>query len=190
MNFTAWAHSHARSILFLLGAFALAGAFASFSLPVALFPQVSFPRVRVTLDAGDRPAEQMAVEVTTPVEEAVRAIPGVRNVRSTTSRGTAEISINFTWGEDMVSDMLQCQSQVNKILPSLPSGTSFEVERMDPTVFPVIAYSLTSDSHSLVELRDLALYTLRPALSLVSAFPRVRFPGGLVEEYRVTVDPD
>src|SRR5438876_1000695 len=190
MSFTAWTHSHARSILFLLGAFALAGALASFSLPVSLFPQVSFPRVRITLDAGDRPAEQMTVEVATPVEEAVRAIPGVRNLRSTTSRGTSEISVNFDWGEDMISAMLQCQSQVNKILPSLPSGTSFEVERMDPTVFPVIAYSLTSDSHSLVELRDLALYTLRPALSTVSGVARVSVQGGRVEEYRVTIDPD
>ncbi len=190
MNFTAWAHSHARSILFLLGAFALAGAVASFSLPVALFPYVDFPRVRITLDAGDRPAEQMTIEVTVPVEEAVRAIPGVRSVRSTTSRGTAEISVNFNWGEDMISGLLQCQSQVNKILPSLPSGTSFEVERMDPTVFPVIAYSLTSNSHSLVELRDLALYTLRPALSTVQGVARVGVQGGRVEEYRVTVDPD
>src|SRR5438034_10006449 len=189
MTFTAWAHSHARSILFLLGSLALAGAVASFSLAVALFPQVSFPRVRITLDAGDRPAEQMTVEVTTPVEEARRAIPGVRSVRSTTSRGSAEISVNFNWGEDMVSAMLQCQSQVNKILPSLPSGTSFEVERMDPTVFPTIAYSLTSDSHSLTELRDLALYTLRPALSTVSGVARVGVQGGRVEVYRVTVDP-
>ncbi len=185
MTFSAWAHSHTRSILFLLAALVLAGAIASFSLPVALFPQVSFPRVRITLDAGDRPAERMTVEVTTPVEEAVRAIAGVRSVRSTSSRGTAEISVNFNWGEDMISAMLQCQSQVNRILPNLPSGTSFEVERMDPTVFPVIAYSLTSDSHSLVELRDLALYTLRPALSTVpgsrarrgSRRPRRRVPG-------------
>ena len=190
MSFTAWAHSHARSILFLFCALALAGAVASFSLPVSLFPQVSFPRVRITLDSGDRPAEQMTVEVTTPVEEAVRAIPGVRSLRSTTSRGTAEISVNFNWGEDMIAAMLQCQSQVNKILPSLPTGTSFEVERMDPTVFPVIAYSLTSDSHSLVELHDLALYTLRPALSTVPGVARVGVQGGRVEEYRVTVDPD
>jgi CzcA family heavy metal efflux pump len=190
MSFTAWAHSHARSILFLLGALALAGAVASFSLPVALFPHVDFPRVRITLDAGDRPAEQMTIEVTVPVEEAVRAIPGVRSIRSTTSRGTAEISVNFNWGENMISGLLQCQSQVNKILPSLPAGTSFEVERMDPTVFPVIAYSLTSNSHSLVELRDLALYTLRPALSTVQGVARVGVQGGRVEEYRVTVDPD
>jgi len=190
MSFTAWAQSHARSILFFLAILVVAGVVASFSLPVGLFPHVSFPRVRITLDAGDRPAERMAVEVTTPVEEAVRAIPGVRSVRSTTSRGTAEISVNFDWGEDMVAAMLQYQSQVNKILPALPAGTSFEVERMDPTVFPVIAYSLTSDSHSLVELRDLALYTLRPALSTVSGVARVTVQGGRVEEYRVNVDPD
>jgi CzcA family heavy metal efflux pump len=190
MSVTAWAHSHARSILFLLGALVLAGAAASFPLPVALFPQVSFPRVRITLDSGDRPAEQMTIEVTVPVEEAVRAIPGVRSVRSRTSRGTAEISVNFNWAEDMISAMLQCQSQVNRILPSLPLGTSFEVERMDPTVFPVIAYSLTSNSHSLVELRDLALYTLRPALSTVQGVARVGVQGGRVAEYRVTVDPD
>src|SRR5947207_9360349 len=190
MSFTAWAQSHARSILFFLAILVLAGVVASFSLPVALFPHVSFPRVRITLDAGDRPAERMAIEVTTPVEEAVRAIPGVRSVRSTTSRGVAEISVNFDWGEDMVAAMLQCQSQVNKILPALPAGTSFEVERMDPTVFPVIAYSLTSDSHSSVELRDLALYTLRPALSTVSGVARVTVQGGRVEEYRVNVDPD
>src|SRR5438874_1452332 len=190
MSFTAWAQSHARSILFLLVILVLAGVVASFSLPVALFPHVSFPRVRITLDAGDRPAERMAIEVTTPVEEAVRAIPGVRSVRSTTSRGTAEISVNFDWDEDMVAAMLQCQSQVNKILPALPTGSSFEVERMDPTVFPVIAYSLTSDSHSLVELHDLALYTLRPALSTVSGVARVTVQGGRVEEYGVNVDPD
>src|SRR5213080_1003189 len=190
MSFTAWAQSHARSILFLLVILVLAGVVASFSLPVALFPHVSFPRVRITLDAGDRPAERMAIEVTTPVEEAVRAIPRVRSVRSTTSRGTADISVSFDWGEDMVAAMLKCQSQVNKILPALPAGSSFEVERMDPTVFPVIAYSLTSNSHSLVELRDLALYTLRPALSTVSGVARVSVQGGRVEEYRVTVDPD
>src|SRR5437879_13202840 len=108
MSFTAWAHSHARSILFLLGGFALAGAVASFSLPVALFPQVSFPRVRITLDSGDRQAEQMTVEVTTPVEEAVRAIPGLRRLRSPTSRGTAEDHGTCKSGEEGDSDVMLC----------------------------------------------------------------------------------
>jgi len=189
MKFTAWAQRHARSILFLVAILAAAGAVSSFSLPVALFPQVSFPRVRIDLDAGDRPAEQMAAEVTRPVEEAVRAVPGVRGVRSTTSRGSAEISVNFDWGDDMVAAMLQVESEVNKQLPSLPAGTAFSVERMDPTVFPVIAYSLTSETHSLAELRDIAKYILGPALSTTPGVARTDVQGGETEEYRVEVDP-
>ncbi len=189
MTVTGWLHGHARSLVFLLAILIVAGIFGGFSLPVALFPQVSFPRVRVTLDAGDRPAERMAVEVTYKVEEAVRAIPGVRGVRSTTSRGSAEVSVNFDWGQDMIAAMLQVESEVNKIVPELPPGTTFEVERMDPTVFPVIAYSLTSATHSLSELHDIAMYQLRPALSTITGVARVTVQGGAIEEYRVVVDP-
>ena len=189
MSVTGWLHSHARSLTFLLLILIAAGVFGGFSLPVALFPQVSFPRVRVTLDAGDRPAERMAVEVTYKVEEAVRAIPGVRSVRSTTSRGSAEISVFFDWGQDMISAMLQVESEVNKILPSLPAGTSFDVQRMDPTVFPVIAYSLTSASHSLADLHDIAMYQLRPVLATVTGVAQVGVQGGAIKEYRVVVDP-
>ena len=189
MNFTRWAQSHARSIVFLIIVLAIGGAMSGWNLPVALFPHVDFPRVRVSVDAGDRPAERMAVEVTYPVEEALRAIPGVRHIRSTTSRGSNEISVNFDWGQDMVQAMLQAQSEVNRILPSLPPGSTFEVERMDPTVFPVVAYSLTSDSSSLVKLKDFALYQLRPLLSTIPGVAKISVQGGATEEYRVVVDP-
>src|SRR5205809_6818515 len=189
MSFTAWAHSHARSILFLLGTLALAGAVASFSLPVGLFPRVSFPRVRITLDAGDRPAEQMTVEVTRPVEEAVRAIPGVRNIRSTTSRGSAEVSIAFDWGGDMATAFLRAQAEINRILPTFPAGTTFEIRQMDPTVFPVIAYSITSKTRPLTELHDIAQYQLLPILSTVPGVAKIGVEGGAVEEYRVVADP-
>jgi CzcA family heavy metal efflux pump len=189
MTVTEWMQSHRRSILFLLALLIVGGLASSLRLPVALFPNVNFPRVVVNIDAGDRPAERMAIEVTFPVEEAVRAVPGVLHVRSATSRGSAEISINFNWGEDMVAAMLQVESAINQVLSSLPPGTTFRVRRMDPTVFPVLAYSLTSDTHSLVELRDIALYQLRPLLSTIKGVARVGVLGGAQEEYRVTVDP-
>lgn len=189
MTFVDWIQAHRRSILSLLAVLALGGLASSFKLPVALFPRVNFPRVVVNLDAGDRPAERMAIEVTWPVEEAVRSIPGVRNVRSATSRGSADISINFEWGNDMIASMLQVESAINQTLPFLPQGTSFRVRRMDTTIFPVLAYSLTSNTHSLIELRDIALYQLRPLLSAVEGVARIGILGGAVEEYRVTVNP-
>lgn len=189
MTFVDWIQSHRRSILSLLATLAMGGLASSFKLPVALFPRVNFPRIVVNLHADDRPAERMAIEVTWPVEEAVRSIPGVRNVRSTTSRGSADVSINFEWGEDMIASMLQVESAINQTLPFLPQGTSFYVRRMDTTVFPVLAYSLTSDTHSLIELRDIALYQLRPLLSAVEGVARIGILGGAIEEYRVTVNP-
>ena len=186
MNF---GYRHSRFLLSLFAVLAMAGAACSLWLPVALFPQLSFPRVRIDLEAGDRPAERMAIEVTTPVEESVRSIPGVRTLRSTTSRGSAEIFVNFDWGEDMIAALLQVESQINKILPTLPSGTTFNIIRMDPTVFPVIAYSITSDRQSLSTLRDLAQYTLRPALATVPGVSQVGVQGGQIEEYRVVLDP-
>lgn len=120
MNFTAWIQRHRRSLLFFIAVLVVGGLAVSRNLPVALFPQVIFPRIVVSLDAGDRPAERMMIEVTFPVEQAVRAVPGVRNLRSTTSRGSAELSINFDWGEDMVAAMLQVESAINQIMSSLP----------------------------------------------------------------------
>src|SRR5476651_2560806 len=189
MNIGGWTQAHRRSILFLLAMLAVAGVIAAFRLPVSLFPQVDFPRAVVALDAGDQPAEQMEMLVTRPVEEAVRRVPGVRSVRSTTSRGAAEVSINFDWGRDMASSTLEVNAAIAQILARLPAGTQVSTRRMDPTVFPIIAYSLVSSTLTPVQLRDLAEYQLRPLLSGVDGVASVQITGGALEEYRVTADP-
>ena len=189
MSFTGRIQAHRRSVLFLVSVLVVGGLIAILQLPVSLFPYTDFPRVVVSLDAGDRPAERMMIEVTFPIEQAVRAVPGVRNLRSTTSRGSAEISINFDWGGDMVAALLQVQSAINQVMPSLPQGTTFSARRMDPTVFPVLAYSLTSDTHSLVDLRDIALYQLRPLLSTITGVAKIEVLGGAQREYEVNINP-
>jgi len=189
MSVVEWAQSHRRSILFLLAMLALAGMGAALNLPVSLFPAVSFPRAVVSLDAGDQPAEQMEMQVTRPVEEAVRRVPGVRSVRSTTSRGAAEISINFDWGRDMAGATLEVNAAIASLSGTLPPGTQTTTRRMDPTVFPIIAYSLTSAILPPSQLRDLADYQLRPLLTGVNGVASVQTQGGAVEEYRVTLDP-
>jgi CzcA family heavy metal efflux pump len=189
MSFTEWLQGHRRSILFLLALLALGGTLAAFKLPVTLFPKVDFPRVKVYLDAGDRPADLMMLTVTQPVEEAVRRVPGLRDVRSTTSRGSAEVSVSFDWGTDMGLATSQINQAIAQAMPNLPPGTQFTTERMDPTVFPILAYSLTSASQSQTALYDLARYQLRPLLSSVNGVARIDVTGGAQEEYQVTVDP-
>ena len=190
MKVASWIQGHSRSILFLLALLAVGGIVAALRLPVSMFPTVDFPRVVVSLDAGDRPADQMALQITTPVEEAIRRVPGVVDIRSTSSRGSAEISVNFGWGTDMVAAALQVNAATSRVVTSsLPPGTLFDTKRMDPTVFAVLAYSLTSPTLSLTALRDIAQYQMRPLLSGIAGVAQVGVVGGEREEYRVTVAP-
>ena len=186
---TDWLRDHRRSVLFLVGVAAVCGAVAAYRLPISLFPRIDFPRIVVSVDAGERAADRMVVEVTRPLEQALRAVPDVQKIRSTTSRGAAELSVGFAWGADMVAAQLQVESAVNRAVVELPVGTRFEVRRMDPTVFPVVGLSLTSDRRSLVSLRDLGYYHLRPLLASVPDVAQVEVLGGELAEIHVQVDP-
>ena len=190
MNLQALLERHARSAVVIALALALAGIATAFSLPVGLFPQVSFPRVVVDLDAGSRPANQMELLVTRPVEQAVRGVPGVQDVRSGTSRGTAQISIDFGWGRDMTASTLLIGAAVQQVLPTLPPGTGYGVRRMDPTVFPIISYALTTTSLSPVALHDLAQLQIVPLLSAIPGLARVDVQGGDTAEVQVLAEPN
>ena len=185
----AWLQLHSRSLLVVTILLAIGGGLAVFSLPVALFPDIQFPRIVVSVDAGDRPADRMILEVTQPLEQGLRGVPDVQDIRSTSSRGTAEISVNFAWGTDMITALLQAESAVNKLLPTLPPGTTFSAKRLNPTVFPVLGLALTSKTRDLVSLRDYGYFQLRRELTTVPGIARVETLGGSQEEYEVLVDP-
>jgi multidrug efflux pump subunit AcrB len=189
MNFVSVLERHARSITIIALALVIAGVVAASSLPVGLFPQVSFPRVVVDLSSGDRPVDQTALSVTRPVEEAIRSVPGVLEVRSATSRGAAQISVDFGWGRDMIATTLLVNAAITQVLPTLPPGTSFGVRRMDPTVFPIIAYALTSDTVPQTALYDLARLQIVPLLASVSGLAQVNVLGSAVAEVEVLTDP-
>ncbi len=189
MKFSVWLNLHRRSVLILAAALAVAGIAAAVSLPISLFPQTNFPRVRITIDTGSQPARQMMLQVTQPIEQAARAVPGVVEVTSTTSRGAAQIVIDFAWGADMTTATLGVNAAVAQLLPSLPAGTNYTVLRMDPTVFPFMAYALTAPAVSQVRLQNIAQYQLVPLLSALPGVARVQVQGGSQAEIEVDVDP-
>ena len=190
MSVTAWLDRHRRSVLTLATALALAGVAAALSLPIGLYPETSFPRLRINIDlTGSQPATQMVLQTTRPIEEAVRAVPGVADITSTTSRGAAQITVDFAWGTDMASATLGVNAAIAQILPDLPRGVNYTVLRMTPTVFPFMAYALTSPSVSQVKLQNLASYQMVPLLSAVPGIARVQVQGGDTGEVEVDADP-
>lgn len=189
MSLSGFAVRHIKAILFVTTLLCLIGGWTIASFPVSILPDVTFPRVVVIVEAGERPARMMAVAITRPLEEALTTVPGVRKIRSKTQRGSAEISIDFNWGSEMLTAQQLVNAKVNEVRPQLPPETAIAVERMNPTVFPVLGLSLRSRSLSQSELWSLATYTLRPRLARVPGVARVVVQGGEVPEIAVEVDP-
>jgi CzcA family heavy metal efflux pump len=177
------------AILFLTAIVCLAGAWAGWTMPTSVFPQTDFPRVVILVDSGVIPAEQMMALVTRPIEEAMNDIPGVDSIRTTTSRGSAEINVFFNWSTDMEKSLLYVQGRLAQLAPSLPAEATFQTFRLTFSAFPIIGLSVTSPKHSAAELWELAQYTIKPRLIRTKDVARVDLVGGRVREYHIQVDP-
>jgi multidrug efflux pump subunit AcrB len=190
MSFAAWLERHRRSLLFVAMALALAGMYGGVTLPVGLFPVVQFPRIRVEIETGTMPARQMLVEVTEPLEEVARAVPGATGISSTTSRGAAQIFIEFPWGSDMRQALMGVDAAFAQKLPELPPGTRYDALQMSPNaIMPFVSYALISKEIPPAELRRLARYQIAPLLTGIAGVRRVGVLGGQTPEVQVSVSP-
>lgn len=181
---------HRASIALAVLLLTIGGILAALRLPVALFPQIDYPRVVVSINAGERAPVEMAAAITRPSEIALRAIPGVSRIRSTTSRGSAEVSVFFPWGENMVTSELAVRTAMAALVQDLPPGTRFDVRRSDPTIFPVLGLALTSASLDPATLRQVAETKLRPALTTVPGVAGVDILGSSPREFSVSIQPE
>src|SRR5438445_9964204 len=184
-----WFARHSKSIIFMILALAVVGIYEAFTLPIAVFPTTNFPRIIVGVDNGVMPINQMEVTITRPIEEAVNSVPGLQNVRSITSRGSAEIDLDFDWSVDMVVTLQQVNSAIARIQSSLPMTAQIEAHRLDFASFPILGYSITSDKVPQTQLSELATYQLKPRLNRLDGVASVLVQGGQQPEFQITPDP-
>src|SRR5437763_7299139 len=141
-----WFAYHSKSIIFVIITLTLIGGYLAFTIPISVFPETDFPRVVIGIDNGVMPVEQMQVLITKPIEDAVNSVPGLTTVRSTTSRGSAEVSLFFTWDMDMVTTLQLVDAALSKVEQTLPSTAQVTTHRLTFATFPILGYSLTSDT--------------------------------------------
>ena len=182
---TFWLRRSVRTIFFFVLAFTAAGIYAAFRVPIAVFPETSFPRVVIGIDNGVMPVEQMQVILTKPIEDAVNSVPGLVTVRSNTSRGSAEVSLFFDWSIDMFRTLQLVDSALSKVQQTLPPTAKITTNRLTFATFPILGYSLTSSTLSPSELWELATYTLKPPLNRVGGVSTVTVQGGKIPEFHV-----
>ena len=184
-----WFARHSTSIVFLICILAIVGVYEALTLPIAVFPTTNFPRIIIGVDNGVMPIEQMDVSITRPLEEAVRSVPGLEDVRSVTSRGSAQIDLFFTWTVDMLETLQLVDAAVSRVQSSLPATTQIQTHRLDFASFPIIGYSLTSETVPQRDLWELATYEIKPRLNRLPGVASVLIQGGQRPEFHVTVDP-
>src|SRR5437870_8543892 len=183
-----WFARHSKSIIFMILALAVVGTYEALTLPIAVFPTTNFPRIIVGVDNGVMAINQMEVTITRPIEEAVNSVPGLQEVRSITSRGSAEIDLNFDWGVDMILTLQLVNSAIGRIQSTLPSTAVIEAHRLDFASFPIFGFSLTSGKVSQSALWELATYELKPRLNRLPGVASVLVQGGQIPEFHVVPD--
>src|SRR6202163_3335493 len=184
-----WTARFSRPIIFVIITLIAIGAYLAVTIPVAVFPATDFPRIVVGIDNGVAPINQMQVMVTRPIEEAMNTVPGLDLVQSTTSRGSAEVNLFFNWNVDMFQTLQYVNAALARVQTSLPPTAKLTANRLTFAAFPILAYSLTSDSMAQTQLWELANYTIKPRLNRVNGVSTVVLQGGNVPEFHIIPDP-
>jgi len=178
-----WLARSTRTIFFFAIVLTAAGIFMATKVPISVLPETNFPRVIIGVDNGVMPIEQMEVTITRPIEDGVNSVPGLTSVRSVTSRGSAEIDLFFDWNVNMVTTLQLVDSALNRV--DLPITAKITTDRLTFATFPILGYSLTSNTLSQTQLWELATYSLKPPLNRVYGVSTVTVQGGKIPELHV-----
>ncbi len=180
--------SYKNPISVILAVIIVGGIFLYGQIQVSLFPEITFPKLKVIADNGEQPVDKMMVTVTRPLEDAIKQVPDLKILRSTTSRGTCEISAFLNWGADINVNQQMMESRIAQIKNSLPSDVQIQVEKMNPSILPVIGFTVESDKKTPVELNLIATYIIKPFLSQIDGVSSVGIIGGKTKEYWIELN--
>src|SRR5258706_3733965 len=134
--------SHKNPLAVLLALIIMGGFFVYGKLQTSLFPEITFPKIKIIADAGLQPVNKMMVTVTKPLENAIKQIPDLITIRSTTSRGSCEISAYIDWNADVDLSQQRIESRINEVRNTLPADVQITVEKMNPSILPVMGHAL------------------------------------------------
>lgn len=184
-------HSKYKYPVLALGILLLiAGGFTYQKMQTGLFPNITFPKIKVIADAGQQPVDKMMTTVTIPLENILRRTEGLKYIRSTTSRGSCEISIFLNWDMDINTAKAQIESYIQQSKEEVLPNTTFTIEKMNPSILPVMGYSLEGDSTlSQVDLKKIAKYQIKPYLLATEGVSDIAVIGGKDKEYEIILKP-
>ena len=174
------------SVLLLIG-----GTYTAMHTEVDVFPDLNAPTVVIMTEANGMAAEEVEQLVTFPVETAVNGATGVRRVRSSSTNGFSVVWVEFDWDTDVYLARQIVSEKLAVVSESLPANVG------KPTLGPqssilgeMLIVGLTADSTSMLDLRTIADWTIRPRLLSTGGVAQVAVLGGDIKEYQIQLDPE
>ena len=168
----------------------IGGTYTAFHTDVDVFPDLNAPTVVIMTEANGMAPEEVERLVTFPVETAVNGAMDVRRVRSSSTTGFSVVWVEFDWGTDIYKARQIVSEKLAVVNESLPENVG------KPTLGPqssilgeMMIIGLTADSTSLLDLRTLADWTIRPRLLSTGGVAQVAVIGGDIKEYQIQLDP-
>lgn len=154
-----------------------------------VFPEFAPPQVSIQTEAPGLAPEQVEVLVTQPIENAVNGVPGVQTLRSQSIQGLSVITVTFDPQSDIYRDRQNLGERLATLATQMPSGVKAPgMSPLTSSTSVVLVIGLTSQQRSLMDLRTLADWTLKPRLLAVPGVAKVAIFGGQVKEYQIQVD--
>ena len=174
------------SVLLLVG-----GTYTAMHTEVDVFPDLNAPTVVIMTEANGMATEEVEQLVTFPIETAVNGATGVRRVRSSSTNGFSVVWVEFDWETDIYLARQIVSEKLAVVNESLPPNVG------RPTLGPqssilgeMMIVGLTADSTSMIDLRTLADWTIRPRLLSTGGVAQVAVLGGDIKEYQIQLDPE
>jgi multidrug efflux pump subunit AcrB len=188
-NVASYLRSFFGAILLTTGLLVASGIYCATRMPSGIYPEITFPRISIVAKKSGLDLQSMELQVTQPMEQAVRTVIGASQVRSRTIRGGCDLSVDFAPGTDMRRAEQLAWNKIGAARSQMPADVEFTVEQMTPSVFPILSVVLTGgDSPAM--LRDYAFYQLAPQMKNIADVQYCNVAGGDVREIVVEARPD
>jgi len=188
-KFIRWLDMNHIAIVATLIVMTIASLWLYFQLPKDVFPNGDFPRFQVITDIGFASLEDTAINITKPLEEALKTVPDVEKVTSVTERGTSTINVYLKWGVDLNQAFQLAQSKINQVRGRLPANTNIDIIRMTTSAFPMSEYGMWSDQLDQKQLYEIVKYIVLPKLIGIDGIYGLDIVGGQTPEIWVELDP-
>jgi HAE1 family hydrophobic/amphiphilic exporter-1 len=165
--------------------------FISFTrLPIDLMPDITYPTLSLSTSYGNASPEEMEELITRPIEEAMAAVPGVEEISSTSSEGSSNVRVSFTWGTDLEEASNDIRDRLDRILPSLPEDIDRpRLRKFDPASFPILIMGASSDLDP-IQTRRIIDDQIKYRIERVPGVASLDIWGGLEREIHVNLEPD